>query len=328
MDKPTIALFGKLDDKQVVAMSRAVEQEGGAPVTLSIGMPESGAPSVILGEKLSWGGVDFAGVESMYIRATGPNTLPAMPPMMNAAMHAEWRTRYIREQEYQAVTYSFFEMAAARGKLVVNRLPSYVDHNAKAQFYEKMRAQGVRFPKTLTTNDLARARAFLKELGDVVVKPGIGIGSTRKLREDQLERAEDFALCPVTMQEFAKGNTHRVHVVGDTVVLVLRIVNDAVDSRTQPKGFQYVKLPESEERTIVEANRRLGLHFAAWDVILTEDGRCCPLDCNPGPYIMWIGPDFVRVVCQQLARYLITYARTHSVAEASKRIEPWRPAVT
>ena len=34
----------------------------------------------------------------------------------------------------------------------------------------------------------------------------------------------------------------------------------------------------------MRANQSLGLHYAAWDAILGEDGRLTYLDCNPGPY--------------------------------------------
>jgi glutathione synthase/RimK-type ligase-like ATP-grasp enzyme len=189
-----------------------------------------------------------------------------------------------------------------------------------------MRAEGISFPSTLTTNDPARAAAFVKEMREVVVKPGIGVGSTRRLRDDQLQRTEDIALCPVTMQEFVKGYTYRVHVVGDTVVLTLKILNDQVDSRTMTKGFEYATLPEASQKALVRANRLLGIHFAAWDVLIGDDGRAVCLDCNPGPYLMWIGPAFVRAVYGQLARYLIGYARTHSVAEASARVAPCVPS--
>lgn len=146
-------------------------------------------------------------------------------------------------------------------------------------------AHGIQFPRTLTTNDPARATAFVQEMHEVVVKPGIGIGSTRRFREDQLGRTQDITLAPVTMQEFVRGQTYRVHIVGDTVVLSLRIINDMVDSRTETKGFEYAKLPEAAELHLVRANRLLGIHFAAWDVILADDGRTVCLDCNPGPYL-------------------------------------------
>jgi hypothetical protein len=326
MDRPRIALFGKKDDKQLLALAKGVEDEGGAPLLLDIGLSEQGAPPVVLSaRRLSWDGAEFANIESVYIRGAAPNTLPALPPLLNAAFYSDWRARYVREQEYQAVTYSFFELLAAAGKLVVNPLSSYVHHNSKAQFYERMRAQDIQFPRTLTTNDPARATAFVREMRDVVIKPGIGVGSTRRLREDQLSRTEDIALAPVTMQEFVKGQTYRVHVVGGTVVLSLRIINDQVDSRTRTRGFEFAQLPAPAASSLVRANRLLGIHFAAWDVMLADDGHMVCLDCNPGPYLMWIGEEFVRAVYCQLARYLIAYAQTHSVSAASARVAPFTP---
>ena len=324
MDRLRIALFGKKDDQQLLELGQAVDGEGGAPLLFDIGLAEQGAPPVVLsGQLLSWDGVDFANIASVYIRGSAPNTLPALPPLLNPAFYSDWRARYVREQEYQAVTYSFFELLAAAGSLVVNPLSAYVHHNSKAQFYERMRAHGIEFPRTLTTNDPARAVAFVKQMRDVVVKPGIGVGSTRRLREDQLSRTADIALAPVTMQEFVKGQTYRVHVVGGTVVLALRILNDQVDSRTRTKGFEYAPLPAASQEALVRANRLQGLHFAAWDVILADDGRTVCLDCNPGPYLLWIGPEFVRAVYCQVARYLIAYAQTRSVTEAAARVAPY-----
>ena len=326
MQRPIIALFGKTDDQQLLAAAKGVEDEGGTSLCLNMGLDERQAPLVSMGEtRTSWDSADFSKIESMYIRGLAPNTLPSLPPMLNATFHAEWRTRYIREQEYQSFTYSFFAWLGSQGKLVVNPPTAYINHNSKAQFYENMRANGFEFPRTLTTNSPERARAFVKEMGEVVVKPGIGIGSTRRLRQDQLERYEDFALSPVTMQDYIRGQTVRVHIVGDTVVVSLKILCDEIDSRTHTKGFEFIRLPDEIERNLVRANRHAGLHFAAWDVIIAEDGRIVYLDCNPGPYLLWIGPQFVEVVFRQLARYMIAYARTHSVPESSAQITAWKP---
>ncbi len=265
-------------------------------------------------------------IRAMYIRGMAPNALPSLPPVLNATMHAEWRHRYVRDQEYQAAAYSFFSALQAQGKLVVNPLETYAHHNSKAQFYERMRAEGFDVPFTLTTNDPDQARTFARRWGKVVVKPGIGVGSTRILREDQMEMLSEIVLSPTTMQEYIAGKTHRVHVVGDTVVLALKILNDEIDSRTETRGFEFAKLPDAEEAKLVRANRSLGLHFAAWDVLVGESGRYSYLDCNPGPYLMWIGPENVRAVFGGLARYLIAYAETGSVEEASKRVEPFTPS--
>jgi hypothetical protein len=320
-----IAIFGKNDCKQARAACEAVKREGGQPELLPIQLDTARAPELILGNrKASWDGVDFSGIKAAYVRGMAPNTLPALPPMMNETMLAEWRTRYFREQQYQACAYSFFEFLRASGKLVINPFSAYLHHNAKAQFYELLRARGFCFPKTLTTNDPAAVRAFRDEVGKVVLKPGIGVGSTRLLVEEDLSRLQELGKCPVTMQEYIKGKTIRVHVVADKVVVALRILSEAVDSRTGTKGFEFYKMQESEQRKIVAANQAQGLHFAAWDVIAAEDGRYVYLDCNPGAYIMWIGEEFVRAVMTQMARYLLAFAETGSIEKAAARVEQYR----
>ena len=47
------------------------------------------------------------------------------------------------------------------------------------------------------------------------------------------------------------------------------------------------------------------------------------LDCNPGPYILWTGPEFSRAVLEQLGEYMIGYAQTGSVQQASARVRPY-----
>lgn len=321
MSKPPIAIFGKKEDSQVITAHDAVAEEGGNPLLFSI----QNTPHVSLGEKyLQWEGKDFSDIEAVYIRGTAYNTPPALPAILNETFWSEWRAKFTKEQGYQSCSYSFFSYLAQRDKLVINPLTAYVDHNSKSQFYEKLRAWGFNIPKTITTNSSKMAEAFMEEVHKAVIKPGIGVGSTR-LIEKNCDKLEDLALCPVTFQEFVSGYTVRVHIVGDTVVLALKILGEGVDSRTGPKKFEYIKLPEEEEKKIVRANRMLGLHFSAWDIIAAGDGRYFYLDCNPGPYIMWIGREFARVVFKQLAKYMISYSLTHSIKEASSLIRPWKP---
>ena len=159
-----------------------------------------------------------------------------------------------------------------------------------------------------------------------MVKPAIGVGSTRVVTQQDRQRLDELRTSPVLMQERIIGNTLRVHIVGDSVVLALRILGaDGVDSRTGDKTFEYVKLDDAAERKIVQANRFLGLHFSAWDIIESPSGDYTYLDCNPGPFVMWIGPEFVKAVFRQLAIYMITFARTGSLEEASSNVTPWMP---
>lgn len=311
-----IALFANQGSPQIVEIAAMVAVEGGLPVVLDIRLggrtDESAQPLFCLGsERTSWGGVDFSDIRAMHIRCTAPRTLPTLPPVLNAASHAEYRAGFIREQEFQAATYAFFEHQAACGKLVVNPLTTaYIDHNSKSQFYEKLRGAGFCTPRSLTTNDKVAAGRFLDTVGEAVIKPMIGIGSTRVVTADDRARLGELARCPALFQEKLSGPTLRIHVVGDSMVLALRIIGEGIDSRTDARDFVEVSLNPREAAAIVRANRFLGLHYAAWDAIEGEDGGLCYLDCNPGPFVMWLPEAARRTVFGSLARYLIAFAET------------------
>jgi hypothetical protein len=321
-----IALFSR-GTGQINVLRDILLEKGAKPLVFALPLGGESAPKVSFeGDKLIWDDVDFSDIDAVHIRGIAVNTPAAVPAVLNAASHAELRAKYFKEQAYQAATFSFLTCLAAQGKLVVN-LPTgaYIDHDTKAQFYQKLRAHGFAAPNTLMTNDPVRALAFV-QAHEVVAKPAMGIGSTRKVTEANIEGLDELRVSPVLLQEYFPGDTIRVHIVGDSVVLALRVLSDGqVDSRTSPKGFEYFRLPDEEQQKIVKANRMLGLHYAAWDVLAAPDGRYVYLDCNPGPFILWIGEENTRGVLQALADYMLTYARTHSLEEASRAVQPCRP---
>ncbi len=323
MPGPKIALFANHDSPQLFALRDVLKDLGAQPLLLDIQLGGKRGPRVCMEQdRLLWEDNDFDDIRAVHVRCTAINTLPVMPPQLNEVSATELSLNFLREQQYQATTYSFIDNLAAQGKLVINRLTSaYVDHDSKAQLYEKLRAWGFDAPRSLSTNDPRQATAFIDSFAEVVVKPALGIGSTRVIGPQDRERLDDMLHCPVIMQERVMGSTIRVHIVADQVVLALKILNDGgVDSRTNTRGFEYFAMPEEEQAKIVAATRRLGLHYAAWDVIAGDDGRYSYLDCNPGPYIMWIGPENVRRVFQQLGTYMLTFARSGSLAEASAAV--------
>ncbi|HTT07731.1 MAG TPA: ATP-grasp domain-containing protein [Gammaproteobacteria bacterium] len=329
MDMPVIAMFADRNSEQLTRAADAVRREGGEPKVFDIQLGGASRSRMTCGtQSLVWDDMDFGDIRAIHVRCTSPNTLPTPPPILNVGFYSDWRGQFLREQEYQAAAYGFFDELAARGKLVVNPLTAgYIDHNTKSQFYAKLHSWGFDVPRTLTTNDPAVAELFIAANSEVVVKPAMGIGSTRLITPADRRRLGEFRACPVLMQERVRGHVVRAHVVADAMVLALRIRAEHVDSRTSTEGFDYYAMPGREQQRVVEATRRLGLHFAAWDLIVTNEGRHVYLDCNPGPYLLWIGPEFVAAVLTQLARYLVTYARRESLSAAAAAVEPVPPPV-
>ena len=309
--QPKIALFGNSGNKQVTALADAISLEGGKPLCFDIQLGGDSCSKVSVNHNhLSWDGIDFKNIQATYIRGTAPKTWPSLPPVMNAATHCELRAKYLREQETQAVTTLFFEQLKAAGKLVINPLTTaYIDHDTKPQLYEKLRAWGYSTPKSLTTTSPQAAKEFIEKVGEAIFKPMIGIGSARVVHSNSNEILDDVKHCPTMFQERIIGDTVRVHIVGDKVVVALKILSDdSVDSRTNTRGFEPYQLSEDEQNKIVAANRKLGLHFAAWDIMVTKEGRHVWLDCNPGGYVMWIGEKYRTKLFKELARYMLDWS--------------------
>ncbi|WP_320170662.1 ATP-grasp domain-containing protein [Maridesulfovibrio sp.] len=321
--QPKVALFSGKHCRQVDEISRFVREEGADPVVCRSGLGgENGEEVSLSSSRMSWGGVDFSEIKALHIRCISQNTSFSMPPVTNAVQYEEFRTSFMREQFFQGAAFGFFEEFARRGGLVVNSpFGAYVDHDTKAQLCSKLRENGFDAPRSIMTNSPDEAARFISLVGEAVCKPSIGVGSTRAVLPDDIRESSDLPLCPVLFQEYVRGKTLRVHVVGDSMVLALEIIAPDVDSRTSTKGFERFIMPPEEKERIVQATRFLGLHYAAWDVMASADGRYVYLDCNPGPYVMWIGKENRALVFRQLARYLVGYARTGSVEEASALVK-------
>jgi hypothetical protein len=325
MNEPAkIAIFGARQSPQIEALGKIFKEKQIPVQQLDIQLgPESLSQVCISKKKLTWQQVDFDCIEAVYIRGTALNSWPAMPPVNSLRQYHERRIQYLTEQEYQSVTFSFFENLVARGKLVINPLTSaYLDHDSKAQQYNKLAANGFSVPETITTNDIEQLQKFIKKNNQVIVKPMVGIGSARLVKDDDMQNFEDLAYCPSMFQQRIIGDTIRVHIVGDKVVLALKILTSEgqIDSRTNTQGFEFFQMSEKEQENIVKANRFLGLHYATWDVMISKTGRHYYLDCNPGGYIMWIGEIYSDFVLDQLANYLNVFSQTKDILQANRSV--------
>jgi hypothetical protein len=326
MKKAKIALFADQASPQVAAINEVFKEKKVPTLTFDIQLGSKSRPSVVIdNERLIWDNVDFKAIKVAHIRCMAINTSTAVPPVMNATNYNELRTSFLKEQEFQSVTRSFFNQMSLRNKLVVNTLTrAYVDHDTKAQLYQKLHRAGFCVPETIMTNCPVKAATFFNKVGDAVAKPSIGIGSTRRVSTQDMQRLDELRESPVLFQELILGSTIRVHIVGDKVVLALRIISEEgqVDSRTNPQGFEYFKLPDEEEKKLVQATHFLGLNYAAWDILAANDGRFSYLDCNPGPYILWIGKKNTRAVFRCLADFMIEYSESGSMEDAYNAITP------
>ncbi|WP_225823966.1 MvdC/MvdD family ATP grasp protein [Streptomyces naphthomycinicus] len=158
--------------------------------------------------------------------------------------------------------------------------------------WEVARRTGLSLPRTLVTNQSARARRFIQEtgVGHTVFKAFVA--SAGAWRETRLVRAEDLAVldavryAPVIFQEYVPGIDLRVTIVGDRVFAAeidasrtgypvdMRMV--VHESRVRP-----VTLPSGVTDRLLRFMRTLGLVYGAVDLRRRADGEYVFLEVNP-----------------------------------------------
>jgi glutathione synthase/RimK-type ligase-like ATP-grasp enzyme len=165
---------------------------------------------------------------------------------------------------------------------------------------------GMVLPRTLITNNAARARSFFDECaGEMIFKvqiqgrlgaeDSLGIYTSRVTRA-QLSDDDAIHRVPCLFQEFLiKESDIRVTIIGELVFAVeIRSQDDprgVVDWRRGDIGrmpHAEYKLPAQLEQQCLAMVRYFGLHYGAIDFVRTPDGRHCFLEINPSGQFSWV----------------------------------------
>lgn len=170
------------------------------------------------------------------------------------------------------------------------------------------RELGLKVPRTLVTNDPARARTFQQDVGgDLLCKPMKEPGFTtddeiyfifaRKVGtqefDDNLDR---IALCPTLLQEYTpKAYELRVTIIGDKVFAcrldLQRTPGAETDwRRVSPEKVAHslIDLEPAVEDRLREMLRLCNLRFGAFDLIVTPEDETVFLELNPNGQWLWI----------------------------------------
>ncbi len=190
------------------------------------------------------------------------------------------------DMQYVYTTY-LLERAEAAGVLVVNRPQSLRDCNEK--LFTAWFPQCT--PPTLVTRDAARIRGFLREQGDIILKPLGGMGGESVFRLhltdpninvaiETLTRDEtEYAMAQRYLPEIAEGDKRILLVDGEPVPYALARIPAPGESRGNlAAGGRGVGVPLSDRDRWICAQvgpvlREKGLLFVGLDVIgdwLTE----------------------------------------------------------
>ena len=183
------------------------------------------------------------------------------------------------------------------------------------------RACGLAIPRTLVTNDPARARAFAEGLGveRTIYKAFQGSEDawreTRLLKPGELDQIDLVRHAPVIFQEYVPADADlRVTVVGDRIfpaAIRSREGAYAVDFRMDMAGarIEPCALPAPVETGLRRLMARLGLVYGAIDLRRTPDGAHVFLEINPAGQWLFVEDQTGQPIARALADALATADR-------------------
>src|SRR6266487_2593611 len=185
---------------------------------------------------------------------------------------------------------------------------------------------GLQIPTSLITNDpgavldffeCCKGEMIYKTLsgGMIVAESGevVSVYTSRVTRDDLLDVGSRVRYTACLFQELVPKKLElRITVVGDHVfpaaISYMHPERAAVDWRTTYQDLQYgiYELPQEIHYQCLALVRKLGLSFAAIDMIVTPDDRYVFLEANPNGQWQWIERATGFPICETLVDLLVS----------------------
>lgn len=184
---------------------------------------------------------------------------------------------------------------------------------------------GFNVPRTLITNDPKNAQRFYDECEGNVINKVLGKGQVEYLRDyyfvyankvtsSDLTDLDTVSFTPTFFQEYiSKQIEIRTTVVGNNAFSCAIFSQASEKTKIDWRHYDFEKvkhevhnLPEEIADMCVKMTHFFGLNFAAFDLILTPDGRYVFLEMNPNGQWLWIENLTGLPISNAIAKLLIT----------------------
>jgi glutathione synthase/RimK-type ligase-like ATP-grasp enzyme len=174
---------------------------------------------------------------------------------------------------------------------------------------------GLCLPRTLVTNNVDSARAFINEIGvgKTIFKPFLASieswRETRLVQQQDLDKLESVKYAPVIFQEYVEGVDLRITVVGDSIYAAeidARKTSYPVDMRmvVGEALVRQVTLPHKLQQSILKLQHRLGLRYGAIDMRRTAEGEYIFFEVNPAGQWLFVEQRTGMAISQAVADFL------------------------
>ncbi len=261
-------------------------------------------------------------------------TPPGEPPLQLREVGAVWYRR-IRAMELDPVltdpTARLFAWSESNEAIQgvwhatdcfwMNPLAADEAGQRKIRQLQVARDVGLSVPRTLITNDPARASEFVaKHPNGVIRKAFRNIAeaprSTALVTQEDVARIDSVRFAPVTFQEFVLASLDlRVIVVEDDVFATA--IRSQPEYQTDYRGgigsaeFTTYSLPDLVASALVELHKRLGLVYGASDFRVTPEGEHVFLEVNPAGEYLFASERTGQPVPQAIAACLDRHDQAH-----------------
>ena len=286
-----VGIFGTDDDPQVDAVAKELRALGADDVLIRSDALEEGLPLSELDGKFLYRGHDLSDLEGYYLRSVPMPYAPAIERDDEVVLYEHWFISYMQQRERASYFVAWLLALQDRGVRLINPPQAASVLQYKPFQLHALRKAGAAVPRTLISNDPTAVREFGAELGDVIFKPLMGGGLTRRLSEVSDDELEAVTASPVIFQERIEGDDLRVMLAGDDVIscVAIRTPEQHLDFRDDPiyssgdADYEEVTLPDEVVAQCRKAARTCGLAFAGLDVKRAPDGRWVFLELNSSP---------------------------------------------
>lgn len=221
-------------------------------------------------------------------------------------------------REWTSVIDSFYFLMP--NALWINPRNSNFKPNQKIIQLSLAKQLGFNIPPTLISNDPIKISHFLEGNEKSIYKvltwffeyPNKLTFTSRVDTKKVIDNADSIKVCPgIFQREIEKSFELRVTTIGKKIFSVKidsqTLKDTKLDWRRNQSEVPYsvYNLPNKIENLINKMNFKLGLHFAAYDFIVTPNGEFYFLEVNPGGQWLWIENKTNLQISKALAEYMI-----------------------
>ena len=311
-----ILLFGQRADPHVEIVSRILDSkdcEHAVVDTLNIeaeGIRKTGAANVTM--TLGPGRIDLGNVRAVWWRLK--------PTPMPTSSAADLYDHYFVNREWN----HFFDFLFEEKDVFQINPRANANYSGNKHLQLRIATEcGFAIPRTLVTNSADEALAFISQLGrkrciyktlSPYMPPTGKITFTTVIDKATIEmRRADLALAPGIFQEFVeKAFELRVTVVGEEMFAARVNSNYSEESRIDWRRdqvndiFEVWEVGDSLRQKLLRVHRRLGLIFAAYDMIIDTAGNEVFLEANPSGQWLFIENKLGFPIASRIAEALAT----------------------